>query len=185
MITDELETFSDTVEEEHSVEACTKCTACNTVCPVARSTEIFRGPKFLGPESERYRDQHEATVTAPKLHVRRRPDLASTVVDTVGTGTVMRTGHKQGFCLRDSTCSGSGSPKYTCTDQGVSQGCGDVYDASLGCQYIDITGVPDGSYTLRLIVDPFGHEWGINQQLKGQTDEETHAAAEEFFAKGK
>ena len=64
MITDELETFSDTVEEEHSVEACTKCTACNTVCPVARSTEIFRGPKFLGPESERYRDQHEATVTA-------------------------------------------------------------------------------------------------------------------------
>jgi len=64
MIRDDLETFSDTVEEEHSVEACTKCTACNTVCPVARSTEIFRGPKFLGPESERYRDPHEATVTA-------------------------------------------------------------------------------------------------------------------------
>jgi len=35
------------------------------------------------------------------------------------------------------------------------------------------------------IVDPFGHEWGINQQLKQQTDEETHAAAEEFFTKGK
>jgi glycerol-3-phosphate dehydrogenase subunit C len=34
------------------------------VCPVARSTEIFRGPKFLGPESERYRDQHETTVSA-------------------------------------------------------------------------------------------------------------------------
>jgi glycerol-3-phosphate dehydrogenase subunit C len=64
MITEDRETFSDTVEEEHSVEACTKCTACNTVCPVARSTEIFRGPKFLGPESERYRDPHEATVTA-------------------------------------------------------------------------------------------------------------------------
>jgi glycerol-3-phosphate dehydrogenase subunit C len=64
MITEDLETFSDTVEEEYSVEACTKCTACNTVCPVARSTEIFRGPKFLGPESERYRDRHEATVTA-------------------------------------------------------------------------------------------------------------------------
>ena len=64
MITEDRETFSDTVEEEHPVEACTKCTACNTVCPVARTTEIFRGPKFLGPESERYRDQHEATVTA-------------------------------------------------------------------------------------------------------------------------
>src|SRR6202035_2040293 len=64
MIRDDLETFSDTVEEEQSVEACTKCTACNTVCPVARTTEIFRGPKSLGPESERYRDPHEATVTA-------------------------------------------------------------------------------------------------------------------------
>lgn len=34
-------------------------------------------------------------------------------------------------------------------------------------------------------VDPFGHEWGINQQLKKQTDEETQAAAAEFFAKRK
>jgi PhnB protein len=33
------------------------------------------------------------------------------------------------------------------------------------------------------ILDPFGHEWGVNQQLKEQTDAETHAAAEEFFAK--
>ena len=64
MITEELGTFSDTVEEAAPVEACTKCTACNTVCPVARSTEIFRGPKFLGPESERYRSQPEAAVTA-------------------------------------------------------------------------------------------------------------------------
>ena len=33
------------------------------------------------------------------------------------------------------------------------------------------------------ILDPFGHEWGINQQLKEQSDDETHAAAKEFFAK--
>lgn len=33
------------------------------------------------------------------------------------------------------------------------------------------------------IVDPFGHEWGINQQLTDQTEEETKAAAEQFFAK--
>ncbi len=33
------------------------------------------------------------------------------------------------------------------------------------------------------IVDPFGHEWGINQQLKEQTDATTKAAAEEYFAK--
>ena len=64
MITDEFGLSSDTVEEQAAVEACTKCTACNTVCPVARATEIFRGPKYLGPESERYRDPHEAAVTA-------------------------------------------------------------------------------------------------------------------------
>ena len=35
------------------------------------------------------------------------------------------------------------------------------------------------------IIDPFGHEWGINQQLKEQSEEETRAAAAEFFAKRK
>ena len=33
------------------------------------------------------------------------------------------------------------------------------------------------------ILDPFGHNWGINQQLQEQTEEETNAAAEKFFAK--
>lgn len=35
------------------------------------------------------------------------------------------------------------------------------------------------------IVDPFGHEWGINQQLKEQSPEETQAAADEYLAKKK
>jgi len=33
------------------------------------------------------------------------------------------------------------------------------------------------------IVDPFGHVWGINQQLREQNEEETNSAAKEFFAK--
>jgi PhnB protein len=33
------------------------------------------------------------------------------------------------------------------------------------------------------IEDPFGHEWGINQQLKKQSAKETDAAAKKFFAK--
>jgi PhnB protein len=32
------------------------------------------------------------------------------------------------------------------------------------------------------IVDPFGHEWGINQQQKELSKEEAEAAAEEFLA---
>jgi PhnB protein len=35
------------------------------------------------------------------------------------------------------------------------------------------------------IVDPFGHEWGINQQVKQQTHEETQSAASEFFARNR
>ena len=35
------------------------------------------------------------------------------------------------------------------------------------------------------IIDPFGHEWGINQQVKEQSAEETDARANEFFAKQK
>lgn len=32
-------------------------------------------------------------------------------------------------------------------------------------------------------VDPFGHEWGINQQLQPQSEAETEAKAGEFFGK--
>ncbi len=35
------------------------------------------------------------------------------------------------------------------------------------------------------IVDPFGHEWGINQQVREQSPEETETRAAEFFAKQK
>ena len=32
-------------------------------------------------------------------------------------------------------------------------------------------------------VDPFGHVWGINQQLRDQSEAETNSAAKDFFAK--
>jgi PhnB protein len=33
------------------------------------------------------------------------------------------------------------------------------------------------------IVDPFGHEWGVNSQKKALSDAETNAAAKDFFDK--
>lgn len=33
------------------------------------------------------------------------------------------------------------------------------------------------------ILDPFGHEWGINQQLELPTENQAQAAADEFFAR--
>ncbi len=69
------------------------------------------------------------------------------------TGQALVVGHKQGYCLRDTECA---TPVYTCTNQGITAGCADLYGANLGCQYLDITGVPSGTYTLRVTIDPFG-----------------------------
>ena len=34
-----------------------------------------------------------------------------------------------------------------------------------------------------MIVDPFGHEWGINQQLKERSHEQSQVPTDEFFTK--
>jgi PhnB protein len=31
--------------------------------------------------------------------------------------------------------------------------------------------------------DPFGHEWGVNQKLRSQSEADTQAASDEYFAK--
>lgn len=38
-----------------SLDKCVKCTICETQCPVAEATPLFPGPKFVGPQAERYR----------------------------------------------------------------------------------------------------------------------------------
>lgn len=39
-----------------SLDACVKCTICETVCPVSAVTPLFSGPKFVGPQAERFRN---------------------------------------------------------------------------------------------------------------------------------
>lgn len=39
-----------------SLDHCVKCTICETVCPVMGVTALFAGPKYSGPQGERYRD---------------------------------------------------------------------------------------------------------------------------------
>ena len=68
---------------------------------------------------------------------------------------VVRTGGKFGFCLEDTFCDG-GTEKFTCEFQGITAGCEDLYVKFLGCQYIDVTGLPSGEYTVRVTVDPNG-----------------------------
>jgi glycerol-3-phosphate dehydrogenase subunit C len=42
-----------------SLDHCVKCTICETVCPVSNVTPLFPGPKYAGPQAERYRVPHE------------------------------------------------------------------------------------------------------------------------------
>src|SRR5215475_8983781 len=80
-----------------------------------------------------------------------------TLLDT--NGNVVASGHKVGFCLEDVRAwSPTANPatRYNCNSQGIQAGWADVYAAGLPCQYIDITGLDPGNYTLRMVVNPAG-----------------------------
>ncbi|HVI00932.1 MAG TPA: lysyl oxidase family protein [Enhygromyxa sp.] len=66
-------------------------------------------------------------------------------------------GHKQAFCLVDwepySWPDAGESPFYTCFNQGLSLGWSDTYGAHLDCQWIDVTDLAPGEYTLRMEVN--------------------------------
>jgi len=38
-----------------SLDHCVKCTICESFCPVSQATPLFPGPKYIGPQAERYR----------------------------------------------------------------------------------------------------------------------------------
>ena len=42
-----------------SLDHCVKCTICETACPVSNVTPLFPGPKYVGPQAERFRNDHE------------------------------------------------------------------------------------------------------------------------------
>jgi hypothetical protein len=73
------------------------------------------------------------------------------------SGSLVRTGKKVGFCLMDISrfdTSANPSARYTCSNQGIQAGWADVYSSNLSGQWIDITGLPAGSYILEIIMDP-------------------------------
>jgi len=46
------------------------------------------------------------------------------------------------------------SPRYHCGFQGLQRGWADVYPESLDCQWLDITDLAGGDYTLRIVLNP-------------------------------
>jgi glycerol-3-phosphate dehydrogenase subunit C len=49
--------------EQENLDACLKCSVCNTACPVYRVMPQYPGPKYLGPELERMRREGVQTDT--------------------------------------------------------------------------------------------------------------------------
>ena len=76
------------------------------------------------------------------------------------TGLPVVKGHKNGFCLMDldtwdPELAESNCNVYDCDDQGISKGCADIYSASLSCQWVDVTGIDDGTYRLSVEINPY------------------------------
>jgi hypothetical protein len=72
--------------------------------------------------------------------------------DDAGT---MISARKQAFCIKDSVPEPNAPPgKYSCADQGMTRGWSDGYSVGVPCQWIDVTGLPSGMYTLRVVVNP-------------------------------
>ncbi len=79
-------------------------------------------------------------------------------------GVALPVGFKNGFCVLDLSCS-TGTPSYGCSYMGISAGCADIYSSSLACQWVDLTDLPEGQYTLVVIVN-----WESNPDLFGREE---------------
>jgi hypothetical protein len=75
-------------------------------------------------------------------------------------GNPVLEGRKRAFCLEDferqtnPPLGGPRSAQYDCSDQGISMGWADTYYNGLTCQFMDITDLPPGHYTLEVVVNP-------------------------------
>ncbi|MBP7272953.1 MAG: T9SS type A sorting domain-containing protein [Saprospiraceae bacterium] len=80
-------------------------------------------------------------------------------------GNLLPASFKNGFCLLDIGCNSGATAKYTCSNQGITAGCYDIYSAGLPCQWVDITTLPSGNY--RLLVEA---NWGHSPDIDGRTE---------------
>jgi len=62
-------------------------------------------------------------------------------------------GSKTGFCARDNVCRRGAKPQFDCSHQGISVDCADHYGSELPCQWLDLSDVVDGRYTLEVVVN--------------------------------
>ena len=73
------------------------------------------------------------------------------------SGGAVVSSRKPAFCILDTYRHRVGSailPKYSCRNQGIQAGWGDIYSSGLPCQWVDITNLPAGTYTLEVELNP-------------------------------
>jgi len=83
-------------------------------------------------------------------------------------GNVVGSGHKQGFCFEDSFNFGDNpSSGFSCSFQGITSGWGDWYYKQLPGQWVDVTDLPAGDYTLEVKINvqelPYQFDEGENR----------------------
>lgn len=82
-------------------------------------------------------------------------------------GVRLPIGSKAGFCVLDLICPPPTEKKFNCTRMGLTAGCSDVYDKTLDCQWVDITGIPPDDYTLVMRVN-----WDQSRDSLGRAEKE-------------
>ncbi|MEZ4740124.1 MAG: lysyl oxidase family protein [Flavobacteriales bacterium] len=66
------------------------------------------------------------------------------------SGEAIPVGFKNGFCVIDVGCTPGHSGQFGCSNMGITAGCYDVYGSGTTCNWIDVTDVAPGTYTLVL-----------------------------------
>jgi hypothetical protein len=126
----------------------------DTWTPNTGGADMFLGVPSMSAEHFEYSDCHG------HYHFNSYAEYELLTSDEMCVAAV---GHKQAFCLLDYyeyPCGGEGEPRcsrigggYTCTNQGIRRDSQDVYDSTLDCQFVDVTGVPPGEYVLRVRIN--------------------------------
>jgi len=57
----------DSAAVRASMDRCTKCGICHAYCPVAAVTDRFPGPKYTGPQAQRFRLVGQGPELSPML----------------------------------------------------------------------------------------------------------------------
>ncbi|WP_437969359.1 lysyl oxidase family protein [Sorangium sp. So ce260] len=117
------------------------------------------GPGHLDPGPEFDNPLFEYAQCHGHFHFRDFTDYKLLNAD----GEVISQGHKQAFCLTDMEPLDleSPAPRGFPTSGGtgcnfLSAGWADIYAVGTPCQWVDVTDVPEGDYTLRVAVNPTG-----------------------------